>query len=137
MRLKKEHGGYHSSGLWLKYSRPVVEERPGGKQSKKLNKKKWCGKVGVEHVWHRYRRMRWNDEAWDYIDPYEVIECAYCWERKSPKTAKTLDLPLHLWIKQDNGSYAVQVSVNGDYKPLPQLVYKKGVRWCYDCQRYH
>lgn len=49
-RLKKEHGGYRTSGLWEKY-KPLGEtvRKPRAKK----DTKKWCrGKVGVKHQFY-------------------------------------------------------------------------------------
>lgn len=138
MRLKEQHDGYSSMGLWLKYQRPAASERIIKPRAKK-DKNRWCGgRKGVEHQWHRYQKMHWNDEKWDYEDYYEIIECFSCYERltKSHKKPEG-ELPLHLWIKQYDGSYAVQLSINGIPQPIKQLVYNKDQRWCWQCQRYH
>ena len=34
-RLKKDHSGWSSSGKWLKYQQPQIEERPFGRTRKK------------------------------------------------------------------------------------------------------
>lgn len=137
MRLKEQHDGYSSMGLWLKYQRPEVNERIIKPRSKK-DKNRWCGgRVGLEHTWHRYQKMRWSDEEWQYLPPYrEETYCFVCNKRKT-KSAVNLDLPLHLWVQQENGSYAVQISVDGIPQPIKQLVYKKDYDWCYECQMYH
>lgn len=139
MRLKEQHDGYSSMGLWLKYQRPEVNERIIKPRAKK-DKKTWCkGIKDQEHSWHRYQKMSYSNETWEYEPPaYEVIECSRCWERltKSHKQPEG-ELPLHLWLRQEDGSYAVQLSVNGKYQPIKQLVYKKDARWCWQCQRYH
>ncbi len=49
MRIKKDHTGWRSSGLWKKYSLPSIDELTPRPKSKK-NTAKWCkGRVGLKH----------------------------------------------------------------------------------------
>lgn len=137
-RLKKDHSGWHTSGLWLKYQAPKVNERPvKGKSKKDTNK--WCrGKVGVEHKWHRYQAKSYNWDADDYVSPYIYIRCSECRKDKYAKTAKTANYPLHLWIDDNNTGYElVQVRINGEYSPLDYYKYLKDKYWCKECSRWH
>lgn len=134
-RLKKDHTGWRTSGLWLKYKQPTINEVQTKPKSKK-DTNKWCrGKVGVEHNWHRFQNMKWSDELWDYKDPYVSIHCVECGKEKYAKTAKAAAYPLHIWIdEKDCGIDPVQIRVNGEYKPLTMYDYKRdGRRYCWQC----
>lgn len=48
-RLKKDHTGWRTSGLWLKYKFPTINEYLPRLKRKK-DTKKWCkGKKGIKH----------------------------------------------------------------------------------------
>lgn len=133
-RLKQDHSGYRTSGIWLKYQQPRIEEKPFKSKSKK-NTNKWCkGKVGREHDWHRFEKMRWSWGEEDYVDPYIAIHCVVCDKQKYTKTAKSANYPLHIFIKEEDcGVDPIQIKVNGDYKPLTLFDFKDGKYFCHDC----
>lgn len=137
-RLKKEHSGWHTSGLWLKYQSPKVVETPVKAKSKK-DTVKWCrGKVGVEHDWHRFENMKYDWEIDGYVDKYIHLMCMECKKEKYTKTAKSANYPLHIWIDQKYcGADPIQVRVNGEYKPLTIYDFKKGKYYCRDCGYCH
>lgn len=138
-RLKKDHDGYRTSGLWLKYQTPQVNERNIPPKSKK-NTTLWCrGKVGREHTWHRFEQMRWNDEIWDFLGKTIEIRCVDCGKEKYIKTAKAAGYPLHIWVDQKYcGVDPVQVKVNGEYKPLTHFDFKRGGHhYCWRCGYCH
>lgn len=118
-RLKRDHSGWHTSGLYLKYQSPKINERPVKAKSKK-DTNKWCrGKVGREHAWHRYQGRKYNWLKEDYVDPYVHIKCIECGKEKYAKTAKAATYPMHLWIDDKSEAYwPVQVRVNGKYLPI-------------------
>lgn len=63
-RLKRDHSGWRSSGLYLKYQQPKVDEIVHSKKTKK-NTKKWCkGNVGVRHVYQRVERTEFMTFVW-------------------------------------------------------------------------
>lgn len=138
-RLKRDHTGYSSSGLWLKYQRPGINERSVAPKSKK-DTNKWCrGKVGREHNWHRFQEMRWSWSEEDYISPYIAIHCVVCDKEKYAKTAKSANYPLHIYVKQEYcGIEPVQINVNGEYKPLTAYEFKNNnYHYCDECGYTH
>lgn len=137
-RIKRDHSGYRTSGLWTKFQHPKINDvEPGGKSKKNTNK--WCrGKVGVEHKWHRYQRYHWNWELDRYVSPYVHIKCVECGKEKYAKTAKSADFPLHLEVQNISEGYEpIQVRVNGKYLPIDYLQYQKGKYWCKSCGVWH
>lgn len=137
-RLKKDHGGWRTSGLWLKYQTPKVNEINKRPKSKK-DTNKWCrGKVGREHEWHRYQGRKYSWELDNYVLPYVYIKCLECKKEKYVKTAKSAKYPMHLWVEDQGLGYEpVQVRVNGKYLPIDYLRYEKGGYYCYDCGVWH
>lgn len=133
-RIKKDHSGWRTHGIWLKYQNPKVNEIPVKPKSKK-DTNKWCrGKVGREHEWHRFQKMEWSWRMDDYVDPYIEIHCVECGKEKYAKTSKAANYPLHIWIDQKYcGADPIQVRVNGEYKPLTMYDYKKGKYYCHEC----
>ena len=137
-RIKKDHSGWRTHGIWLKYQSPAIKE-PTVKPKSKKDTNKWCrGKVGVEHNWHRYEKRKWNWELDDYVSPYIEISCVECGKEKYAKTAKAANYPLHIWIDQKHCGYdPVQLRVNGEYKPLYMYEYRNGKYFCHDCGFWH
>lgn len=137
---KLSHGAdtWRSEGLAKKYKAQASFDMPAKHKSKK-DTKKWCrGKVGREHVWHRFQRRYYNWELDDYISPYIEIICQECGKEKYIKTAKSADYPLHLWVtKKGSGYEPIQVRVNGKWKPIQELRYRSGKYWCNDCGYWH
>lgn len=136
-RLKRDHSGWRTSGLWLKYQSPQVNER-----QPKFNKRdtnKWCrGKIGREHVWHRYQQKRYSWELDDYIDLWVHIKCVECGKQKYTKTAKSARYPMHLYIKEkSDGFELIPVRINGEYLPVDYWKYQKDKKWCSGCGRWH
>lgn len=114
-RIKKDHSGYHTHGLWKKYQQPSVEDKPTKHKSKK-NTKRWCrGKVGSEHALvRRFKHYGWSSRRSNVI--YTV--CTNC-GKKFCKT-KNSGIPLEIEIDESNESvvYPVQVKVNGEAVPI-------------------
>lgn len=137
-RLKKEHGGWRTHGLWLKYQSPKVNEQPIKAKSKK-DTNKWCrGKKGVEHNWHRYQGRQYDWRVDDYVSPYVEIKCLECRKEKYAKTAKAAKYTLHAWVEDKSSGYEpVQVRVNGKYLPIEYTMYQKGKYWCGGCGYWH
>lgn len=137
-RLKKDHSGWRTSGIWLKYQQPTINDTQAKPKAKK-DTNKWCrGKVGREHVWHRYQQKRWNDDLWKYLSPYIEIKCIVCNKEKYVKTARAATYPMHLWVEQQNEGYEpVQVRVNGKYLPIEYLEYRQGKYFCHSCGYWH
>jgi hypothetical protein len=133
-RLKKDHSGYHTSGLYLKYQQPSVYERPAHRSNKK-NTSKWCrGKVGVPHEYHRYqsKRYRWRDDdyVWDWIKA-KCVECG-----KVSYKRRSYDAPLHAFVYSESERTQIQVRVNGKIIPFDAPRYD-GSWWCSQCRCYH
>lgn len=133
-RLKKDHSGWRSSGLYLKYQSPKINEQPTKAKSKK-DTVKWCrGKVGREHEWHRFENMKWDWELDNYVEKYIHLRCVQCGKEKYAKTAKSANYPLHIWIDEKYcGADPIQVRVNGEYLPLTIYDFKKGKWYCHEC----
>lgn len=135
MRLKQDHSGYSSSGLWLKYN----QSDPRSRLSKK--KPKPC-----LHEWHKYEVYRYKRTRWGYNegDPigvrYEIV-CSNCGKEKSVKSSKTLKTIFHPMIQSKNEPTFVQIKINGEYLPLPRYITRPrsedGFEWCYECNCYH
>lgn len=137
-RLKKDHSGWRTHGLWLKYQHPTASDTQAKPKSKK-DTNKWCrGKVGREHEWHKFQKMKWSWRDDDYVDPYIEISCIECGKEKYAKTAKAANYPLHIYIEEKYCGYdPVQVRVNGEYKPLTLYESKHGMYYCRDCGFWH
>jgi len=136
MRLKDDHSGYRSHGLWQKYQYPKIDEERFTKPRTKKDGSLCVDKK--EHKWHRFQCKGWENDITDDTDTHEHIKCFACGKKKSPKTAKNLNLPLHVWIKNDKGGYdVVQVKVNGEYPPIPREAFHKNKYWCDTCRYWH
>lgn len=110
-RLKRDHSGWRTSGLWLKYQTPTVNEVQ--KHKTKKDTRRWCrGKTGVEHDWHRYQNKRYDWEIDGWFDPWIRIECQSCKKKMYKRMAKTSHLPLHLFIESDYEYYEVPVRIS-------------------------
>lgn len=106
-RLKKDHSGWRSHGLYLKYKEPV-ENKP--KSKKDTNR--WCrGKVGKEHNLVRFKpeHYRWfNEPLYDYVR----VMCLNC--GKEMYKRKNLNLPLVVDVIQINTErHDTFIPVNG------------------------
>ena len=138
-RLKRDHSGYHSYGLYAKYKQPSISEKPNGNRLKKKNTNKWCrGKIGTEHKWHSYQQKRWSDERWAFMNTYIEIKCVECRKEKYIKTARAAIYPFHIWIDHQNEGYqSIQVKVNGKILPIAEYQYHKDRYWCKECGTWH
>ena len=129
-QIKRDHGGYYSSGLWIKFQQPdtSINDDPKRK-SKKKDTVKWCkGKVGVKH--HFYQTLwksRWSDHV------YYNTECSVCKKEVYKKRIKSL--PLHYEIQQESKIYPVQVKVDGVAVPINHLAWTH--YWCGGCKEWH
>lgn len=75
-RLKKDHDGWKSAGLWLKYQYPKIEEEPRTTHKKK-NTRKWCkGRKGVEHDYELVEKHKFLDWSW------KIYKCINCGKQK-------------------------------------------------------
>jgi len=129
-KLKRDHGGYHSSGLWTKYQQPHVVE-PTARKAKKKDTKKWCkGKVGVEHKWvqtlHRSRYDRYS---------YYTSKCDTCKKVIYQKRVKSQ--PLKIEVEGSSGirSFPIQVKVNGKAIPIDPRRFTED--FCWQCMEWH
>lgn len=133
-RLKKDHGGYRTSGLWTKYQQPTVHDTPLKPRAKK-DTKKWCrGKVGVPHEFHQRIWFCWLDEV-----HYRTV-CVNCRKEVSKKRVKSY--PLHIEPKHsDERPLPIQVKVNGRAIPFNvcQLESLQLEEWhyCERCNKWH
>lgn len=130
-RLKRDHGGWHTSGLWLKYQQPTAKELPLKNRAKK-DTNKWCrGKVGVEHELHQRIHLRFNSSTW-----YKTW-CKNC--RKELHKKRVKSLPLHVEVKQGASSRAfpIQVKVNGKAIPIDSRLYEDNSYYCEQCEQWH
>lgn len=71
-RLKKDHSGYKTSGLWAKYKYPQVNE--GIRQPKpSKDTRRWCkGKVGLKHSYELVERHKGH---WYSFSLYRCASC--------------------------------------------------------------
>jgi hypothetical protein len=133
-RLKKDHGGYRPSGLWLKYQQPVAVEEPARHRGKK-NTRRWCkGKVGTEHALvRRFKHYGWSSRRSRFI--YTV--CTVC--RKEFYKIRHEGIPLEIEIDESNESvvYPVQVKVNGIVLPIDYRKYQDDRYYCSACDEWH
>lgn len=136
-RLKRDHSGWSSSGLYLKYQQPTTNEEPIKKSSKK-NTTKWCrGKSGVEHQLQRYFwRYGWESKRTNWIRT-RCVDCRKEFHRKDS------NIPLRIDIDEDNCyvSYPVQVKVNGKAIPFNfcqlESLRLESWHWCKRCKKMH
>jgi hypothetical protein len=129
-RLKRDHSGWSTSGKWLKYQQPKINEQPVKGKSKK-DTRRWCrGKVGVEHDFHQTVRFTFFDEK------YYNTKCVECRKEVSKKRVKSY--PLHLDIEKDSGPpQPIQVKVNGVAIPIDYRKFYDGGYWCDQCREWH
>lgn len=133
-RLKKDHSGYHTSGLYLKYQSPKVDERPVRKASKK-DTNKWCrGKTGVKHQYHRYQDKKYDWERDFYVWDWVKSKCIEC--DKVTYKRRSSDTPLHAYIYHESEPVQIQVRVNGKIIPFDTPSYN-GRWWCDQCRTFH
>lgn len=139
-RLKKDHSGWHTSGLWLKYKEPTVEEQQPRHKSKK-NTREWCrGKKGQPHELIRvFYRTHGNGKYFDWgywngrLFKYTETVCTNCGKRFWNKNK---GIPLVIPVKDESEEYPVQVKVNGVIQPIHPSRYLDQ-HYCWDCWRYH
>ncbi len=75
-RLKKDHSGYSTSGKWLKYQYPKIEETPMPGKHKK-NTRKWCkGRTGILHDFELIEKNKFLDWTWT------IYKCKNCGKQK-------------------------------------------------------
>lgn len=134
-RLKKDHSGWRTHGLWKKYQTPTVIDKPFIIKKKK-DTQKWCrGKVGIEHIWHRYQHAHYDWEIDRYRDAWVEIKCQECGKRSYKRMAKTSHMPMHLFVHQENRRTQIQVRVNG--KILSFDSPRQDQYWCHYCREFH
>lgn len=123
-RLKKDHSGYRSSGLYKKYQ-PVSDEINYPK--KKRNTTQWCkGKVNVPHdLYKRYKRVYMGDK--DYLSlGYTETFCRNCNKKFWNKTS----VPLKIDIKHQHSLAPLPVKINGTLQKLSPDWFKYEQCWC-------
>lgn len=122
-RLKKDHSGWKTSGLYMKYQQPAIKEKPVKQKSKK-DTNKWCkGKVGREHdlirvFYHTYDNGRYFDyDYWNGRLFYLTIGmCKTCGKTFWGNKAKSM--PLIIPVRSHSLSVPVQVKINGRALPF-------------------
>ena len=133
-RIKKDHSGYHTHGLWKKYQQPSVEDKPA-KHRRKKNTKRWCrGKVGSEHALvRRFKRYGWPSRR----SRYTYTVCTSC--RKEFFRTKNDGAPLEIEIDESNESvvYPIQVKVNGEAAPIDYRKFQEDRYYCAACEEWH
>lgn len=106
-RLKKDHSGWKSQGLYLKYKEPTAK-----KLKKKKNTVKWCrGKIGKKHMLERRFKIHWALSSHEYISNYTETICTSCGKKLY---GKYKEVPLQLYIKYKTVNYQIQVKVMSD-----------------------
>ena len=113
-RLKKDHSGYSSHGLWKKYNALAAPEPLGHVKSKK-DTRRWCkGKKGVEHALQRRFYYSWGGKRTSWIRTH----CTVC--QKELGFKNNTHIPLVIDIDEyENTAYPIQVKVNGKALPIP------------------
>jgi hypothetical protein len=132
-RLKKDHSGWRTHGLWKKYQLPSVVE-PSKHVKRKKNTNRWCkGKEGVQHVLERYF---YHIRGWDYVKRTNWIRtrCANCY-KQFHKSDSSIPLTIEL-DEVDSNTYPVQVKVNGKAIPIDFRMYDTTHHWCNSCQEW-
>lgn len=131
-RLKHDHSGWRSHGLYKKYQSPAVDEAAHSRKTKK-NTRKWCrGKVGTEHVLRRYFwHTGWESKRTNWIRSKCVV-CGKEFRNKDKSIPLTIELD-----ERDGKSYPIQVKVNGIAIPIDYKMYHDGRHWCYACDEWH
>jgi len=128
-QLKRDHGGYHSSGLWIKYQQPAVVERNVHKSKKDTNK--WCkGKVGKPHDFvQTLHRSKYEAFTW------YTCKCNTCGKQVYKKRVKSL--PLKIQVEGSSGirSFPIQVKVNGKAIPIDPRRFTED--FCWQCMEWH
>lgn len=72
-RLKRDHDGWSSSGKWLKYKYPKVDDEQPRIVHKKKNTRKWCkGREGVIHDLQLIERSSFLQWSW------KLYKCTNC-----------------------------------------------------------
>lgn len=123
-RLKKDHSGYRSSGLYKKYlPQPEVPKRLRGKK----DTTKWCkGKVNVPHRLYRRSKQAYIADK-GYVDlGYTETYCKDCGKR----FWRTTGVPLSLRIKHKRKVTPIPVKVNGTLQKLSSDWYRYEQCWC-------
>jgi len=106
-RLKKDHSGWRSHGLYLKYKEPT-ENKP--KSKKDTNR--WCrGRVGREHNLVRYKPVRYHWFSEPFYS-YVRVKCLVC--HKEMYKRKYINLPLVVEVVEIETKWQeTYVPVNG------------------------
>lgn len=129
-KLKRDHGGYHSSGQWLKYQQPsVVERKPRAGKRKDTNK--WCkGKVGTPHTFiQTYHKFLY------YGGGYYTTKCTTCGKQVYKKRVKSLPLRILVTGHDQIRRFPVQVKVNGRAIPIDPRRFSP--EYCWSCEAWH
>lgn len=137
-RLKRDHSGWHSHGLYKKYQDPKIKEAPVKQKSKK-DTKKWCkGKVGVEHdlirtFYRSYNHGRQYD--FDYYNGklMKYIECSCVTCGKTFYRPNNKSIRLVIPVRSDGVRMPIQVKVDGKAVPIDPMAYSSH-HWCSACQ---
>lgn len=117
-RLKKDHSGWKTTGIWKKYQQPSIIERVPNKSKK--DRVRWCGgKTNKEHQLIRYFERRWI--SFDTRSKYKWIKCKCSICGKRLHKEKDTSIPLH--IELDNlfdisEKYQIPVKINGVILPF-------------------
>jgi hypothetical protein len=116
-RLKKDHSGWRSHGLYKKYQKPTINEREYRPKSKK-DTTTWCrGKKGIAH--ELYREFNY----YGYIE----TKCDNCGKKFYRKDKS---IPLRIRVKGETKVTPVQVKINGVAQKLDSKWFRQDVCWC-------
>lgn len=124
-RLKKDHSGYRSSGLYKKWQGLPVEDKPI-KAKKKKDTTRWCkGRVGDEHDLYKQFVQLWiNGET--ITCNYTETKCRNC----NKRLHRSKGVPLRLRIEQKGSVNPIPVKINGSLQKLSSdwFIFEKC--WC-------
>jgi len=127
-RIKKDHSGYRTHGIFMKYQQPSIEDKSIKHKSKK-DTNRWCrGKKGIEHkLYRKFYRTSFRNIRTNLIEVY----CSEC--RKQLHKKSHAGIPLIIDVEdgnvESNYKYVdnIQVKVNG--KPLPMEWQRRTLCW--------
>lgn len=133
-RIKKDHSGWRTHGIFIKYQQPSIENNFKVK-AKKKDTKKWChGKPGVEHELYRH----FEYFGWESKVRWIKCECKNCGKRFYRKHDSSIPLTIPVDYSWPAEEYLVQVKVND--LPIPiesKYMYSPNSWYCLECDVRH
>ena len=121
-RIKRDHSGYRTAGIFKKYQQPSVTERNLTKSKK--DTVKWCGgKTGKEHQLIRYFERPWSSFDTPGTYKYVKCKCQVCKKQFFRKKDSSIPLIIDLDNKYEHSlTYQIQVKVNGVALPFKEIL---------------